>query len=178
MRYRTCSSLFVLLLASCEDAETIQTDDRIAYDYALDLPDEYAAQEVTGIDSRVEEFHSSHTVISTDFGHYSSPPNCTGAYLSCEIEEEEIAGRRALVGRYRHAESERPAEPKPHRIWLHLDVAPQQDLDLNLFARCDTLTACERALGYFRQVRIVEAEAPPAGNEIPPAAPPRLPAPD
>ena len=160
----------------CGELEVTENEDPVAYDYILDLPPEFARQNVMGIDSKVEEFRSADTIVSTDFGHYSSPPDCSGAYLACDIEEDELAERDVLIGRYRHGAHERPGEPKPYRVWMHVEVAPRQGLDLNVFARCDTEAACDRALQYLMRTRIVEIDPPPV-QSVPPPPPPVAPPP-
>jgi hypothetical protein len=166
--------LFIFALAAiaaCQQPQEVESECPVSYDYVLELPPEFAERDVIGIDSKVEEFASDDTIVSTDFGHYSAPPDCTASYQACRVEEDNIAGRDALVGVYRHGPDERPGETRPYRIWVHVKVAPQQRLNLNMFARCDTQAACDRALSYLRRVRIKERELSREA-ELPPPPPP------
>lgn len=163
---------FLAFTAACDDPATVNTAFPVSYDYVLDLPPAFVRQEVSGIDSKVEEFRSAAAVVSTDFGHYSAPPTCSSANEACDISKERIAGREALVGVYRHGPNERPGEPRPHRVFVHVPVDDRRGLALNLFARCDTRAACNEALGYFRRVRLLRLKRPPM-----PMAPPSPPAP-
>jgi len=161
------------LVGACNEPAIVRSELPVAYDYALDLPPAFVRQEVHGIDSKVEEFHSPDTVISTDFGHYSGAPSCAPANQSCSIRSEHIAGKEALVGLYRRGPEEAPGEPKPFRVFVHVEVDPPHGLALNLFARCDNEEACDRALGYFREVRLIQLPRQPASPV--PAAPPPAP---
>ena len=152
---------FLSFTAACNDSGTVKTEFPASYDYKLDLPTTFERQQVSGIDSKVEEFRSSDTAISTDFGLYSGPPTCSSANQACDISKERIAGREALVGLYRHGPNEWPGEPKPHRVFVHVSVDERHGLALNLFARCDTRAACNEALRYFRQVRLLRLKRPP-----------------
>ena len=165
-------TLPVTLIVSCDD-NVVRTHRGGSYDYELSLPPAFLRQDVTGIDSKVEEFRSDEVVISTDFGHYSSPPECSAQYQFCKVDEERIAERDALVGMFEHGSRERANEPKPFRIWVHVIVDRSQGLNLNLFARCDTRRACDDALSYFRRVRIFRLPNRPVENLAPPAPPPR-----
>lgn len=173
------SGLGILLFAAaCEDHEdrsqVARTDElQVSYDYALDLPARYTRQEVQGIDSKVEEFRSADTIVSTDFGYYSGPPSCNGSDPSCAIHGEQIAGRAALVALYRHGPDERLAEPKPFRVFVHVPVDGR--LALNLFARCDTEEACDETLRQFREVRLFRQGRPTVQRD---STPPSLPARD
>lgn len=158
----------IALTASCDDAKVIRTEHPITYDYVLDLPPAFLRQDVSGIDSKVEEFRSADTTISTDFGHYSAPPSCSETNEFCKIRSEQIAGRDALVGLYRHGPNERSGEPKPFRVFVHVRVDERQGLALNLFARCDTERSCDQALRHFRQVRVLRVNPPPAKRAPPP----------
>jgi hypothetical protein len=162
------------LTASCDDPEVVLNELPITYDYALDLPPEFVRQDVMGIDSKVEEFRSADAIVGTDFGHHSGPPSCTESNESCEIHSEQIAGRDALVGLYRHGPNERPGEPKPFRVFVHVRVDERQGLALNLFARCDTQRACDAALGHFRRVRLLRTNPPPARRAAPPPPAPAM----
>lgn len=163
-------SLLLALLGSCDD-EPRQTHQGARYDYDLALPPAFVRQDVIGIDSKVEEFRSEDTIISTDLGYYSGPPKCSQSSLSCEIHHENISGRDALVGVFEHGDSERQNEPKPYRVFVHVQVVEQNNLNLNMFARCDTKQACNDALGYFRSVTLIRLGDWP--TEVPP--PPSIP---
>ena len=162
-------------ISACDQPETIENSWPVAYDYALDLPPDFVRQDVSGIDSKVEEFRSPDTVISTDFGHYSARPDCGGGKSACDIEEEEIAGLDALVVRYRPANAANPGDDLPYRVDAHVEVAKKQGLALNMGAQCDSDRACKEALGYFRKVRIMRVATPdaPVGGDAPPPPPPR-----
>ena len=111
----TLVCILLVLTSACDSPEVIENEMPAAYDYSLDLPSDFVRQEVFGIDSKVEEYQSKSVRVSTDFGHYSSPPGCTGSYKSCRIHGERIAGRNALVASYQHGPDELPGEPKPFR---------------------------------------------------------------
>lgn len=157
---------------SCDDPKMIRNEIPLAYDYALELPPEFIRQSVSGIDSKVEEFRSPDVTISTDFGHHSAPPRCSPSNETCEIDRERIGGKEALIGLYRHGPNERPGEPKPFRVFVHVRVDERQGVALNLFARCDTQRACDQALGDFRQVRLFRIDPPPTTLTPPPPPPP------
>ncbi|WP_187335217.1 hypothetical protein [Novosphingopyxis iocasae] len=164
-----------IFTVSCDEPDIIRSDTPIAYDYTLELPPEYVRQDVSGIDSKVEEFHSTDAIISTDFGYYSGPPECSPSQEACKITREKIAGKNALIGLYRHGPSERRGEPKPFRVFVHVVVDQRHGVALNLFARCDTKVNCDRALGYFRKVRLFRIKPPPAVLTPPQPPPPRPP---
>lgn len=172
MTLRIWACALLTLTASCDDPEVVRNELPITYDYALDLPPEFVRQDVMGIDSKVEEFRSADAIVGTDFGHHSGLPSCSELNQSCEIHSEQIAGRDALVGFYRHGPDETPGEPKPFRVFVHVRVDERQGLALNLFARCDTRRACDEALAHFRQVRLLRINLPPAKKAPPPAPPP------
>jgi hypothetical protein len=159
------------LATSCDDRDPVRNVVPIPYDYALALPPEFVRQEIGGIDSKVEVFHSPGVIVSTDFGHHSAPPRCTGSSESCEIHSELISGRDALVGLYRHGLGERHDEPKPFRVFVHVRVDERQGVALNLFARCDTQRDCDEALRHFRQVRLLRTNPPPYERAPPPPPP-------
>ena len=168
-----------LLVVGCSGADTPGQEPRaagrISYDYELSLPAEFKRHPVQGIDSKVEEWRSADTIISTDFGSYGAAPECYARSRSCNLSEERIGGRRSVVGRFRHGPEERESEPKPFRIFVHVPVDEGQRLSLNLFARCDNEAACNEALTYFRQVRLsrVERQDISTGPDgVPPPVPP------
>ena len=171
----------MLLAAGCEDQrqpEAVRSGDlHVSYDYVLDLPPRFVQQEeVHGIDSKVEEFRSTDAVISTDLGHYSSPPKCEPANMDCAINGEKIAERNALVALYGQVPDQRQSEPKPYRVFVHVPVDERYGLALNLFARCNTKVACDEALRYIRRVRLIRRpRAPVARDAAPPPPPPPVP---
>ncbi len=169
---RTLAIYFVLLLpalaVSCDD-EPRQTHQGARYDYDLPLPQAFVRQNVIGIDSKVEEFRSEDAIIGTDLGYYSAPPECSHSYQSCEIYSEDISGHDSLVGVFEHGDSERSNEPKPYRVFVHIQLVERNNLNLNMFARCDTKQACDDALGYFRGVSLLPLDDWPA--DIPPPPP-------
>ena len=173
--------LTLLLAAGCDDQrqpEVVRTGDfHVSYDYVLDLPPRFVQQQdVQGIDSKVEEFRSTDVVISTDLGHYSSPPKCEPANMACAINGEKIAERNALVALYGPSPNERQSEPKPYRVFVHVPVDEPYGLALNLFARCNTKAACDDALRHFRRVRLIrQPRAPVAWDLAPPPPPPPVP---
>ena len=154
--------------AACEQSDPVQNEFPIAYDYALTLPASFAKQDVMGIDSKVEEFVSDDTVISTDFGHYGAPPQCEGNDRSCQVEEEAIGEFQVLYAAYLAGPDFQAAKEYPYRVHYHVIVKPQQGLDLNLFASCKTETACNVALSHFRRVRIFAIEPPVRDTSAPP----------
>jgi hypothetical protein len=147
------------LLASCGDAEVVHDDPTISYDYALVLPLKFVQQTVSGIDSKVEEFRSADTIVSTDFGLYSGAPECSESDQSCKIHSEKIAGRKALVKLYKSPPDERSGESKLFNVFVHVSVNEHYGLALNVFARCDTKQACDDALRYIRQVRLLRTKS-------------------
>lgn len=159
------------LTASCDDPRMVSNELPITYDYALDLPPEFVRQDVSGIDSKVEEFRSADAIISTDFGHYSGQPSCTESNEACELRTEQIAGRDALVGLYRNVPNEPAGGAKPFKVFVHVPVNERQGVALNLFAWCDTQLACDEALGHFRQVRLLRTNPPPTRMAPPPPPP-------
>jgi hypothetical protein len=177
---RSISAMAVLLaITACNKAEkrTMPSKVQIAYDYQLVLPDKFKRNWVQGIDSKVEEWQSSDTIVSTDFGQFSGPPTCHVASTSCSLSKEMIGGRPSLVGRYRHGPQERAHEPKPFRYFVHIPVSERYGLKLNMFARCDSEPACDEALTFFRRVRILRTERPGSGLILPdsPSSPPPMP---
>jgi len=166
-------TLPVILIVSCDD-NIVRTHQGGSYDYELSLPPAFVRQDVMGIDSKVEEFRSDEVIISTDFGHYSSPPECSPQFHFCKVDEERIAGHDALVGTFEHGSHERPNEPKPFRIFVHVIVDRSQGLNLNLFARCDTRRTCDDALSYFRRVKVLRLTNLPVEHLAPPAPPPKV----
>ena len=181
---RTGAFVTALLVVGCKETAAPEGQtlpkSQIVYDYKLELPSKFKRQQVQGVDSKVEEWRSADTIISTDFGHYSSPPTCYPKSMSCSISKEPVGGRPSSVARYRHTPEERSSEPKPFRIFVHVPVNESQRLRLNLFARCDSEAACNEALVYFRRVRLSE-EVRSGGQwdsgQVPPPPPPPSPAP-
>lgn len=164
--------LLAIVAAACDD-QVKQTHRGTRYDYKLTLPPAFVRLEVSGIDSKVEEFRSNDVIISTDLGSYSGPPECSRANKSCSIHQEKIAGRKSIVATFEHGIDERPIEPKPFRVFVHVQIIEHQDLDLNMFARCDTKRACLDTLGYFRRVKLIQlADRPAEFLPPPPALPP------
>lgn len=118
-------------------------------DYRLELPAHFIHDnDVQGIDSKVELWRSPGAEVSTDFGMYSSAPECGFASRNCSIESGRIAERQALVGRYRWPHGN-ASEELPHVVFVHVPVT--REIKLNLFARCRTEQACEDALENFHK---------------------------
>lgn len=164
--------LLAIVTAACDD-QVKQTHRGARYDYKLTLPASFVRSEVSGIDSKVEEFRSNDVIISTDFGFYSGPPKCSRANKSCSIHQEQIAGRKSIVATFEHGIDERPNEPKPFKVFVHVQIVEQQDLDLNMFARCDTKKACLDTLSYFRRVKLIQLADRPAEFLPPRPSPPK-----
>lgn len=176
--------LLMLLTVNCSESEVTPPMDgvgpRYLYDYELALPATFKRQDVSGIDSKVEEWRSPETIISTDLGPYSSPPDCAAGSASCSVMEERIGGRAALVGRNTLGATARSNDSAAMSasLHVHLPIDETQRLRLNLFARCTTTNACDEALGYFRRVRILKKIEPvrPATTTVrPPVPPPQAP---
>jgi hypothetical protein len=119
--------------------------------YSLNIPAGFVREDVQGIDSAVARYHAPNVVLSMDHGMYGGAPTCSSD--NCELIEEELDGKDAVIGRYRFRPSEEQGRG-PFFVDVYVELGRHAlEEGLNMRAHCETQAACDRALAIFRNVR-------------------------
>ena len=107
------------MLAACNPEGSAAESSSNRWRYSLNIPAQFVKEDVQGIDSAVARYRGPGAVLSLDHGMYGAAPTCSPGARGCALQEEELDGQDAVIGRYRLRPEERQGRGP---FYLHIYV--------------------------------------------------------